>query len=258
VQLRINAIDGVAASLINAYATSVIADINKDLRKDKGNIAINQHKRKTANISSTFWYNPELNYKFYMVPGILVLLVTIIGMFLSALNLVREQEIGTIEQINVTPIKKYQFIVGKLIPFLIIALFELSFGLTIGRLLFNIPIVGSIPLIFAIAIIYLMAVLSLGLLISTLTNTQLQAMFISFFFMLIFLLMSGLFTAIESMPDWAIHLNLINPVAHFIKIMRLILLKGSGFIHVYKEVLILLIYTSIVLPLAIWRYRKTA
>ena len=122
--------------------------------------------------NSSFWYNPQLDYKTYMVPGILVLLVTIIGLFLSAMNVVREKEIGTIEQINVTPIHKYQFIAGKLIPFWIIAMFELAFGLLIAKLIFSLPILGSVFVVFTVAGIYILAILGLGLLISTITNTQ--------------------------------------------------------------------------------------
>ena len=131
-QLLINAINGTAAGLTNVYATFVILDFNKNIIAENINI-IPLVQTKQINVSSSFWYNPELNYKIYMLPGILVILITIIGMFLTALNLVREKEMETIEQINVTPIKKYQFIIGKLLPFLIIALFELALVLSLER-----------------------------------------------------------------------------------------------------------------------------
>ena len=136
-QLLINAINGVAAGLTNAYSMAVISDFNKEVIADWVKVPSGL-EHQNINITYSYWYNPELNYKIYMLPGILVILVTIIGMFLSALNMVREKESGTIEQINVTPIKKYQFIIGKLLPFWIIALFELSFGLFIGKILFDI------------------------------------------------------------------------------------------------------------------------
>jgi ABC-2 type transport system permease protein len=196
-QITTNAINGSAASLMNAYAISIIKDFNIE-------IIVNRLGLKKAPdpilITNSFWYNPELNYFTYMVPGILVLLVTVIGAFLSAMNIVREKEIGTIEQINVTPIRKYQFIIGKLIPFWIIALFELAFGLAIARFVFSVPMLGSLWLVFGVASVYLLVALGLGLLISTLTNTQQQSMFLTFFFMIIFILMSGLFTPVESMP----------------------------------------------------------
>jgi ABC-2 type transport system permease protein len=173
------------------------------------------------------------------------------------MNLVREKEIGTIEQINVTPIHKYQFIIGKLIPFWIIALFELAFGLSLGKLLFDIPIVGNIFLVFGFASIYLLAVLGIGLFISTITDNQLQSMFLSFFFMLVFILMSGLFTSVESMPDWAQMVDRVNPIYYFIRVMRMILLKGSTFKDIIQEFVSITIYAATILSLAIWRYRKT-
>jgi ABC-2 type transport system permease protein len=259
-QLLVNSINGTVAGIGSAYAQSIIMDFNKNIAVDfldtETMVAISQQK--SVNIFYQYWYNPELNYKTYMVPGILVLLVTIIGMFLSSMNLVREKEIGTIEQINVTPIRKYQFIIGKLFPFWVIALFDLAFGLALGKLLFDIPFVGSIGLVFLVASVYLLVVLGFGLLLSTISDTQQQAMFISWFFLMIFVLMSGLFTATESMPKWAQNLNYINPIAYFIKIIRMILLKGSVLQDIIKDLLILAGYGITVLSLAIVRYRKTA
>jgi ABC-2 type transport system permease protein len=254
IQILINAINGSAAGLINAYAKNLIHDFS--LESLNNNTIVPLAPQKRIQVEYSFWYNPVMNYKTYMVPGILVLLVTIIAMFLSAMNVVREKELGTIEQINVSPIKKYQFISGKLIPFWIIAMFELAFGLALGKLLFNIPIMGDISLIFIFAAVYLLVVLGLGLFISTLSETQQQSMFFSFFFMMIFILMSGLFTPVESMPDWAKAINKINPVSYFIRVMRMILLKGSCFRHVLPEFYSLLIFAAIILSLAIWRYKK--
>ena len=256
IQLLVNAINGTAAGISNYYASSIVSSYNKDLITEWFGIG-ESSVIKQINVDYSFWYNPELNYKTYMVPGILVLLVTIISLFLSGMNLVREKEIGTIEQINVTPIKKYQFIVGKLVPFWIIALFELAFGLTLGKLLFDIPIVGNIFLVFGFASVYLLAVLGIGLFISTITQNQLQSMFFSFFFMLVFILMSGLFTSVESMPDWAQAIDRINPVYYFIRVMRMILLKGSTFQNIIPEFIAISIYAIIILSLSVWRYRKT-
>ncbi len=206
--------------------------------------------------NTSFWFNPQLDYKTYMVPGILVLLVTIIGLFLSAMNVVREKEIGTIEQINVTPIHKYQFITGKLLPFWIIAMFELAFGLLIAKIIFSLPVLGNVGVVFTVASIYILAILGLGLFISTITNTQQQAMFIAWFFMVIFILMSGLFTPIDSMPDWAQKLNIINPIAYFIKVMRMVLLKGAGFADVLNQIIALTFYAIVSLTLAVRMYKK--
>ncbi|MGA2297363.1 MAG: ABC transporter permease, partial [FCB group bacterium] len=129
--------------------------------------------------------------------------------------------------------------------------------LTIGKILFDIPMVGNLLVIFTFTAIYLVVVLGMGLFIATVTNTQQQAMFIAWFFVVIFILMSGLFTAVENMPQWAQTLNKINPVAYYMKALRMNLLKGSGFSELKTEFLSLLIYGIAILSLAIWRYRKT-
>ncbi|MEN8223717.1 MAG: ABC transporter permease [Bacteroidota bacterium] len=254
-QVTTNAINGSAASLMSAYSLSIINDYNINVIVDQLGL---QKSPEAIKLSHAFWYNPELNYFTYMVPGILVLLVTVISAFLSAMNIVREKEIGTIEQINVTPIRKYQFVLGKLIPFWFIALFELAFGLLIAKVVFDIPMLGSLGLVFFVAGVYLLVALGLGLLISTLTNTQQQSMFLTFFFMIVFILMSGLFTPVQSMPEWAQWMNQINPIAYFIDVMRMVLLKGSGFSDVSRQFFSLLILAIVLNILAVWRYRKVA
>ena len=255
-QLVINAINATEAGLINAYCTQIIAEYNNQVRAewfgmdDSGGMT-------TLEIIPKYWYNPLLDYKIYMFSGILVIIVTLIGMLLTALNLVREKEMGTTEQINVTPIRKYQFIMAKLLPFMIIALFELAFGLVLGRLLFGLPMVGSLGLLFLFTCIYLLVVLGIGLFLSTISQTQQQLMFMAFFFMITFILMSGIFTPADSMPPWAQKINLLNPVAYFMKVIRMILLKGSGFGDITREFYSLCIYATLILTLAITNYRKT-
>jgi len=257
IQLRVNAIDGVAAGLSNAYANSIIADFNQNIALEWMKVAKLQGGTRIT-IDESYWYNPELNYKIYMVPGLMVLLVTIIGMLLSGINLVREKEIGTMEQLNVTPIKKYQLLIGKMLPFLCIALFVMTIGLNIGYFAFHMPILGSLLLLYAMAIVYLFVALAFGLLVSTLVDTQQQAMFIAFFFMMIFIMMSGLFTSIESMPKWGQYLDRLNPIAYFVRIIRMILLKGSGFKDIQTEFWSLVVYGITVFTIAIARYHKRA
>ena len=257
VQLIINAINATEAGLINAYTTQIISAFNKEIRSEWFGLN-DPDKLMELDISTAFWYNPLLDYKIYMLSGILVILVTIIGMLLTALNLVREKELGTAEQMNVTPVRKYQFIFAKLLPFLILALLELSFGLVIGRLLFELPIEGSLVLLFGMAAVYLVVALGFGLFLSTISNTQQQLMFVAFFFMITFLLMSGVFTPAESMPIWAQKVNLLNPMAYFMKSIRMILLKGSTFSDVSREFYSLIVYGILILSLAIFNYRKTS
>lgn len=255
VQILVNAINSTKAELALNYASTVLREYNNHIITSmigtSGSKQLSEIK-----IDESYWYNPELNYKFFMAPGILAVLVTVIGMFLSGMNLVREKEIGTIEQLNVTPIKKSQFIIGKLVPFLAIGLFDLAFGLTVARIAFHLPIVGNIGLLFSFAAVYLVGILGLGLLISTICETQQQTVFISFFFMLIFVMLGGIFTPVESMPDWAQIADRINPVYYFVRVMRMIVLKGSGFIDLKIEFGSLLTFGIVMLSLAIRRYKK--
>lgn len=254
----INAIDGAAAGVENVYINQIIKDFNKNTQTK-----LLQFQQQTPNTISivnipSFWYNNTLNYKTFMVPGILVLLVTMITLFLSGMNIVREKEIGTLEQINVTPIKKHQFIIGKLFPFWIIGFALLSVGLLIAKALFNVPIVGDIILLYAFTGIYLLVILGIGFFISTFTETQQQAMFISWFFMVIFILMSGLFTPIESMPKWAQYITEFNPIRYFVEVTRMVMLKGSNFIDILPQFIKTLVYALIMNGLAVISYKKTA
>src|SRR5690606_15910648 len=176
------------------------------------------------------WFNPLQRYQVFMVPGILAVLVTMVGAYMCSLNIVKEKEVGTIEQINVTPIRKYQFVLGKLIPFWVIGMIIFSMGLlVVARWVYGIVPVGSLVLLYSYLAVYLVAVLGLGLLISTFAETQQQAMSVTFFFMMIFMLMSGLFTPLDGMPTWAYLIAKFNPVTYFIEVVRMVLLKGSGF-----------------------------
>src|SRR5215213_11077246 len=185
------------------------------------------------------WYNPTLNYKHYMVPGILVALVTLISTLLSAQNIAREKEMGTLEQLNVTPITKAEFITAKLLPFWVLALLDLALGLIVAHFVFGVPVRGSVVLLFGAAAVYLVVALAIGLWISTLVETQQQAMFVSFFILMIYLLMSGLFTPVDSMPRWVQLLSELNPVRHFVTITRAILIKGAGLAEIARPMIIL-------------------
>jgi len=253
----INAINASSAQLSWAYFNGVIRDYNMSIVAERPDrIALSAMPR--INITNRYWYNEMLNYKYYMLPGILAILVTAIGFLLAGLNLVREKENGTIEQINVTPIMKYQFITAKMIPFLIIGLVDLSLGLILGKILFDIPFRGSIGLLFLCSSVFLVAVLGLALFISTFSSTQQQYMFVAFFFMIIFILMSGIFTPLESMPQWAQKFDIVNPMAYLIRIYRMIMLKGSGFHDIGKDLLALVIIALAFTLLAVRKYRKTA
>jgi len=256
--VTINAIDGAAAGVENVYITQIIQQFNKHLKTKLIIASSDKTKPKIIEAIPLFWYNKTLNYKTYMVPGILVLLVTMVTLFLSGMNIVREKEMGTLEQINVTPIKKYQFIIGKLFPFWVLGLVLLSVGLTIAKVLFNVPILGSLLLLYFYTSIYILVILWIGLFISNFTETQQQAMFIAWFFMVIFILMSGLFTPIESMPEWAQQLTTVNPIRYFVEVMRMVMLKGADFTDILPQLIKTLIYAFVMNGLAVYSYKKVS
>ncbi|MGC8802443.1 MAG: ABC transporter permease [Bacteroidales bacterium] len=252
-QVNINAINGVVAGISSAYIQSILAGYLKE------NVQQINATIRPAEIKIIYhhWFNPQLNYKNFMLPAILALLVTIIGMLLSTLNFVREKEIGTIEQINVTPIRKYQFIAGKFLPFLLLAIIELSIGLAIGKLLYNIPIVGSLGNLFIFTVLYLIVVMSIGLLIAVSSRTQQQALFVLFFILLVGIMFSGIFTSVETMPRWAQELNYLNPIYYFMRIIRMVLLKGSSFADLLLEFIALSIFAIVLFQILLARFRKS-
>ncbi|TNE55912.1 MAG: ABC transporter permease [Bacteroidetes bacterium] len=253
VSITANAINAVKAGLAVGYANSIVQAF---ARSHTGAGAKPGVAPPGIQVTYSNWFNPELDYKTFMVPGILGVIISLIIGFLTALNIVREREIGTIEQLNVTPIRKWQFILGKLTPFWMISLVMMTIGLTIGWLVFRIPMLGDLRLVFLYTLVFAPCMLGLGFLISNFAESQQQAMFTAWFFMVIFILMCGLFTPTDSMPEWAQYLNMINPVKYFVEFMRLVLLKGAGFADIRQNFLTVLGYAVVVNGLAVWTYRK--
>ncbi len=257
VLVAVNAINGTKAGLGGAYLMNIINQFNQDIIVDWAGVTPSSG-RTVIEIRSANWYNPLMNYKVFMVPGILAILVTMVGSFLTALNIVKEKEVGTIEQINVTPIKKHHFILGKLIPFWILGNLVFSIGLLVSWLVYGIIPSGSLFLLYAFIALYLLAVLGFGLLVSTFCETQQQAMFIMFFFLMIFILMGGLFTPIESMPGWAQYITVFNPLKYLIEVMRMIILKGSGWRAILPHAGSIALFAIVLNTWAVWNYRKRA
>jgi ABC-2 type transport system permease protein len=265
--LDVNAEKGSAAGIVQSYASQILSDYSRELSAEihpnlrtisAGSPDEQAPRAGMPRIETRIQsrYNPTLNYKHYMVPGILVALVTMIGTLLTAQNIAREREMGTLEQLNVTPITRAEFITAKLLPFWVLALVDLALGLLVGHLAFGVPIRGSVVLLLASAGVYLIVALAIGLLISTGVETQQQAMFVSFFILMIYLLMSGLLTPIDSMPHWVQVLSELNPVRHFVSISRAVLVKGAGFTDIARPLAILAVYGVAVLALAIRLYHK--
>ncbi len=255
--VAVNAINGTKANLGGAYLGNIIRNYNMDLR-----LELIQPSRlnpmPSIEISSTNWFNPLMNYKVFMVPGILAILVTMVGGFLTALNIVKEKEVGTIEQINVTPIKKHHFILGKLIPFWVLGNIVFTVGLCVSYIIYGIIPLGHLIVLYSFIWVYLLVVMGFGLLISTFCDTQQQAMFIMFFFMMVFILMGGLFTSIESMPGWAQVVTRFNPVSYLIAVMRMVILKGSGFSDILPHLASVGVFAIILNGWAILNYKKTS
>ena len=256
VYVAANAINGLKAGLGSAYLGQILNAYGQDIRL-KWLPVFPPGEMPQVEVLTANWYNPYLNYKLFMVPGILAIVVTMIGGYMSALNIVKEKEIGTIEQINVTPIRKHHFILGKLIPFWLLGMAVFTIGLVIvSGFIYGIWPKGSILLLYAFLAVYLTAVLGFGLLISTYTDTQQQAMSVAFFFIMIFLLMSGLFTPVDSMPAWGQVIAHCNPVTYFVDVMRKVVLKGSGLRDIGGQLCIVLLMGVVLNGWAILNYRK--
>ena len=253
-----NAVDGMRGSIAASYLAGVVNDFSAKLLENKTVNMGSGAKRSGIEIVSVSKYNPTMDYKLFMVPGLIVIIITIIGGFLPALNIVSEKEAGTIEQINVTPVRKITFIFSKLIPYWVIGFIILTNTLILARLLYGIVPVGSIFEFYLLSFLFLIVVSGLGLVISNNSRTMQQAMFVMFFFMLIMILMSGLFTPVSSMPLWAQVINSINPMKYFTEIMRMVFLKGSGLADLYKQIFVLLGFAGVFSLWAVLSYRKNS
>jgi len=262
VQLVLNAEDGAAAGVTLSYAQRIVAEYASELgatlrsSTEEGDGPV--PGQGAIDVRARGWYNPDLDYRFFMVPGILVQLVTMVATLLTALNIVREKELGTLEQLNVTPVTRGQFIAAKLIPLWSLGLLALTIGMLVARFAFHVPMRGSLLLVFATASIYLLAALGIGLFVSTVVSTQQQAIFLTFFIVLVYLLMSGLFTPVRSMPAWAQWLAQANPVMHFIEIMRAVMLRGAGLREIAQPLAILSAIAIAVFSLSVRQYAKRA
>jgi ABC-2 type transport system permease protein len=240
----VDAARGSAAGLVQAYVAQIVAPPSP--------------RGARIETRARGWYNPELDYRDHMVPGILVALVTMIGTLLAAQSVAREKEVGTLEQLNATPITRSELITAKLLPLWALGLIDLALGLLVARFAFDVPVRGSVALLFAAAAVYLVVALSIGLWISAFVETQQQAMFVTFFVLMVYLLMSGLFTPVDSMPRWVQLVSTLNPVRHFVAISRAILVKGAGLGAVLAPLGLLAGYAAVALALAVRQHSKRA
>ena len=255
VMISANAVNIIKGSLGSSYMMGIIRDFAGEIRSEKI-----QSSGKTAlpliDVVTQSRFNPFMDYKRLMIPALMVVLMTIICGFLPALNIVNEKEMGTIEQINVTPVKKFTFIFAKLIPYWTIGISVITFCLILAALLYGLIPAGNLLTIYLSVFLYIMVVSGFGLIVSNHSSTLQQAMFVMFFFLIILILISGLFTPITSMPDWAQTFTLFNPLRYFIEIMRMVYLKGSHISHLTNQLTALLIFAVVLNTWAILSYRK--
>jgi ABC-2 type transport system permease protein len=203
------------------------------------------------------WFNPELRSANFMIPGVIALILMIVTATLTAVSIVREREIGTMEQLLVTPLKPIELLLGKIIPFTIIGFFDVVLVLAVGILWFDLPMKGSIPLLFGLSALFVMTTLGIGLFVSTISNTQQQAMLIAQFFVFFpFMMLSGFTFPIENMPVLFQYITLGIPLRYFLVILRDLFLKGSGMDILWPQTLALAGFGIVILALSVLRFRK--
>ena len=222
------------------------------------NLQERTHQNISANLNVKTLYNKMQDYKVFMIPGLMAILLVLMCGFMPALNIVGEKEAGTIEQVNVTPVSKWEFILAKLIPYWIIGLFVLTVCMLLSWLIYDITPTGNILLIYLDAMLLALIMSGLGLIISNYSDQMMQAMLVMWFIMVCFILLSGLFTPVQSMPQWAQTLTLINPMRHFIDAMRTVFVRGGVFMSIWPQILTLAVFAIIINTWAVISYKKNS
>jgi ABC-2 type transport system permease protein len=257
VQLILDGSDSMTASIISGYANGVI-------REHSARIAAERLDRLRARLPSIpsldprlrVWYNPELKSVYFMVPAIMCTILLVVTTLLTSLAIVKEREIGTLEQLIVTPIHPRELMIGKTVPFVIIGFIDMTLVLLAAVLWFRVPVAGSIPLLFLLSAAFLLTTLGIGLFISTISRTQQQAMMTTFFFLLPSFLLSGFMFPIENMPRVIQYITYAIPLRYFLVIVRGIFLKGNGLAILWPQVLILTAFGLAIIWLAASRFQK--
>lgn len=255
IMISANAVNGVNAGLGSSYLLMILEDYSAQIKEEHG---LNGLSATESNVIPRYLFNTRLDYKVFMIPGLMAMLLILLVGFLPALNIVGEKERGTIEQINVTPVTRHEFILSKLIPYWCVGLFLITYSMLLTWRIYDLIPAGSITLIYMFTTLFILVVSCCGLIVSNYSETTQQAALVMFFFLVIFILMSGLITPVASMPEWAKAITQINPLYYFIKAMRMLYLKGSGFADLSSCFAALSIYASVVWTWAIISYRKNS
>lgn len=250
--------DGNKAAIASGYVQGIISAFSQNIILQNFR-TMGMKNTLTGSITPEvrIWYNPDLTTRYYMLPSIAGLIIMLVTTLLTSLAIVKEREIGTLEQLIVTPLKPYHMIIGKFVPFSILGFISASIVLTVMRYWFNIPIKGSIPFLYFSAFLFMLSTLGLGLLISTISRTQVQAMITSAFGIIMpMIFLSGFAFPIENMPQWVQYLTYLIPLRYFIIIIRGVILKGIGLELLWQETLILFLFGVIILTISSLRFKK--
>jgi ABC-2 type transport system permease protein len=260
IQILVDGTNSNTASIVSSYATQVIAAYSSKLQKAR------QSARYTGQpvpavipvltAHSRVWFNPDLKSRVYFVPGVIVNIIALVTIMLTAMSIVREKEIGTMEQLMVTPIKPVELVIGKLLPFAMVGIVEVALVVVAALVVFRMPIHGSILILFGCAVLFLLSTLGVGLFISTISRTQQQAMMSSFFFFMPAMLLSGFAFPIRNMPIAVQYLTYLNPLRYFMQIVRDLFLKGVGVDFLWRNMVALLAFGLTILLLSALRFRK--
>jgi ABC-2 type transport system permease protein len=249
VQLIADGLDGNTAGIALGYAQGILAAYAQEFTAIRpANLPMVSETR--------LWYNLNLESKHYMIPGLVALLATVITMFLTSMGLVREKEIGTLEQLMVTPIRPVELIIGKVLPFVLIGFVEINIMLVAAFLIFDINLAGSYVLLMGVSLLYFLTSLGLGIFISTLAETQQQAMFISWFFMIFLLLMSGFLTPIANMPEAWQKATYLNPMRYYVNLLREIFLKATPLKYLWNEIIPLALFGVAIISASALKFHK--
>lgn len=250
--VAVNSVNGMKGTMGGMYALSII----KQYQDEKTSEIIGINDNSGVEIKTIYQFNRELDYKFFMVPALMVMILTIISGFLPAFNIVGEKEKGNMEQINVSPVTKPIFILSKLIPYWIIGMVIMTIGFIVARFFYGIIPQGSILTIYLFSFVFTLTVSGMGLILSNYASTYQQVVFMMFFFIMILILMSGLYTPFNSMPEWAQKIGAFSPLTYFIDVMRCVYLKGSKLTDLLPQLFKLLAFVLVINSWAILSYRK--
>ncbi|ABC78719.1 export ABC transporter permease protein [Syntrophus aciditrophicus SB] len=250
IQVIVDGTDSNTASVAGSYASRIILQYGREKGKHIEATPVKLDVRARA------WYNPDLRSRNYNVPGVIAILIMLICLLLTSMAIVREREIGTIEQLMVTPLRPFELMMGKTVPFALIGFFDMLLVTTVGTTWFNIPIKGSLPLLFLGTAIYLISVLGIGLFISTISRTQQQALMATFLFFAPAILLSGFMFPIENMPVPVQYITYLNPLRYILVIIRGIFLKGNGMDVLWPEITALSLLSLLLVGVSSLRFKK--